>query len=492
MAFHFPDRSSWTTHPSYLGLRPSHHRKNQENILQIEVRENVARFITEIRKVGDTFSETKSRTIRLSDYKVQWKTQESLDKVPILQRKLSKIQDLSKVIYIEKVTEYKILYNSLLSRTTTQEFKFAFLSLVNYLLLNFEFGIVCFMDQHVKQSKDLLDDLEKACQSLYALDLLNNDPEVFFNYANTYILTLGKKLSLLYPRNDVLELIFSDIIKKFVTIQTSFQDRQRDSDVFNYLQLSLQQLNNGISEAIHKSSETLRRDLSLLTEPKKGIVLSIPVGVNLLYVDSGIVDDPITYPIQERKKYTLDQIISKDLLLTEEAFNQKLEMIVNTTLFDTLVNEKILSENEKTDLLKGWKELSDCSKQFLFILKRELSSNKISALLQAFSPQNIENYMEQYKFIVCHFIPTNKILQKIKTSEHGQQLLQEFKAMHAVHLTDIWGMPMQRPPRYKGILSEIVKNLEEDDIREALSERLEYLTKWVDAINYFFPEYSNF
>ena len=109
---------------------------------------------------------------------------------------------------------------------------------------------------------------------------------------------------------------------------------------------------------------------------------------------------------------------------------------------------------------------------------------KLEACLIAFSPESVTNILKNFKRVICNFTLTNQIIKQLQGDVQSQLLLENFKALNKMDIVDILIMPVQRPPRYVLLLNECIKLLGPGLATKCLSDRVNYLQKWILSINY--------
>jgi hypothetical protein len=347
-----------------------------------------------------------------------------------------------------------------------------FLELIQEVITWYNQGF-CSYKSSSHETFELFHIFNKCSQTESGKTLLRTDIDVFNSFGTAFILIMSKKLAMLFPKEESLLNEFSEVSEVISAIQWSFQNGTPEHEVVKTLLARVSELNHNIEKALKTSMERLSNDLVHLLIPHKG----------LSFTHNKVQE--AQFPKGDRRK-AIDNII-KELIRTELEYNQKIETIVNTTLFKELIVQNIIDSDEEKQLCEGWAKLYEQSLKMVTNLN--IAANMVEGVLIAFSPQNIEEYMEAYKQIVCKFVCTNKIIQKIRSHPTGLQRIADHK-VNRLDLVDIWIMPVQRPLRYPMLLKDLINCFEDLVVKKALSDRLNYVARWAKAINLLSPKYG--
>lgn len=461
-------KTSWIT-PLKLGT----HRRSQAVM---------HRFIAKMEEMEKDFQELKARRLRLMAQAPQDEDLKEKEWKLFLKCKLDRFNSNSKFAIPEILEKLEKVRTFFLQDQRNEDLKQQFLDQIKLLISCYQEGVIFYFCRRQQKAMDLMDYLEILALTPQGREILQNDKEVFFEFGNAYVLTIGKKLSLLHPKNDDLETLFSEIIALWSTSQEAFNNAIPEIETIQKLIVKIHTINDEIHTALQTSIETVRQQLSQLTKPKKGGFLDQPdlEMFAVLLEENSLVDDPEN----ERLKKLIGHVLS-EILDTEKEFRNKSALIAESTLFQALVKEKVVVEEEGDVVQKGWTEVVKSSEKLIGLLNRpsDTLSQQLKNCFLAFSPQEIESHMENINSLVCRFIEADRILKRIKESKKGEQMLLGFSAVHRVEIVDIWIRPMQRLLRYNLLLTELQNRLKDEIAKEAMGKRISYLKQWSDAIN---------
>lgn len=474
---------------SYTLPKAGMHRarsKSDLTVSELEAKTSRAkRFLERVHEMDHDLAEIKARTLlHMSSRKGSDGTE---IRIAFLKSKLVKIRDkncLAPSRLIENLERIKQLSGNLYSDA---EFRSVLRAQIDYVSESLGRGIL-FAEDSKGHRFDLLDYVNALAFLDKGKELLREDKKLFFQFSNAQIISLSKKLSLAYPRVDHHESLFTQLIESI----TSFQAKKENIPLqeMDLLIKNLIWLNESVQCSFDQTINAIQNELSLLfkPDPKQDFTLT-PMVQNSLFFEQSLIDDPV----KEDRRKALHNILT-ELAKSEEAFIKRVAVVSECQLFSALAKEKIITEDELDCLQKGWSELKLSSTQLHFMLTSHTKTDTDSIVYQyerflaAFVPQYIDPQMENCKTIMCHFMKSNAIIKKIQLDPKGLQMLLGFSAMNRLDIIDIWIMPVQRPPRYILLAKEVLKIMQPEG--EAVLMRIDYLEKWVKAINFYAPDFS--
>jgi len=345
---------------------------------------------------------------------------------------------------------------------------------------------VLYAEDAAGHRSDLLDYVNSLAVLDKGKELLREDKKLFFQYSNAQIISLSKKLSLAYPRFEIHENHFTLLIESITSIHAKKETVPKEE--MDTLIKNLMKLNERVKQCFDETASVIHKELSLLYKPDPHQDFSFTnVSHNHLFVDQSLIDDPA----KEERRKTLNNVLT-EMAKTEEIFSKRVAAVAECHLFSALAKENVITMDDLECLGKGWSELQLSSIQFHSQLTKKTETesliSKYECFLATFVPQYIDVQMENCKTIMYHFMQSNKIIKKIQFNPKGQQMLLGFSAMNRLDIIDIWIMPIQRPPRYILLAKEVLKVMVPEG--EAVHRRIDYLEKWVKAINFYAPDFS--
>lgn len=470
---------------SYVPPRAGMHRARSKsdltiNELGIKKTHFFSSFIQKINEMDKDLAEIKARYLPQPSPRIP--IDATNEKIAYLKVKLDKFNSKSWVCEPSLIATLERTQNLLIDFYSDQEFKSILKAQIEYVNDSLLKGVIRYEDPKTKKGSDLINYVNVVAISETGQRLLAADKELFLKFSNVHILSLSKKISLLYPREEKHESFFAELIQAIHSIHER-KVEVKPEEIGNLLQ-NLNELNTEVQKNFDTSGDHIRTELSSLLKPDPGQDFSYsnvyPVS---LFEDFGLVDEPS----KETQRFYLNKILN-EIVKTEEEFSKNIGLIAEAPLFTALVKEGVITMEEMADLRRGWKKLHSSSEQLAAQLKQKDSClrDKFESFLAAFTPPFIDEQMENCKVLMCHFMEGNKILHKIKANVKGQQMLMGFSAINRLDLFDIWIMPIQRPPRYILLIKEVKKMVS----IEAVEKRLDYVEKWVKAINFFAPDFS--
>lgn len=449
------------------------------NELEIKKSSFVSCFIQKMHEMEKDFAEIKARYFPQASPRVESNNTE--EKITFLKGKLEKINIKNPICdpgLLEKLERIQKLSVNVYS---DQEYRSLLSAQIEYVTYGLLKGIFLREDSQ-KRTADLLDYVNILAIAPAGQNLLAGDKKLFQTLSNAYILSLSKKISLLYPKQDSHETQFAELIQTITTIHEGKLETKAE-DIGHLLQ-GLNEFNRTIQKCLDESVSKIHEELFSLLRPDPHLDFAFnDIKFVPLFVDFELVDDPA----KDYRRVCLDKVLT-ELIKTEEAFCKNVGVIAETGMFAALAKENVINMDELAILRKGWKKLRSSSTQLHSMLtaNTETLVHKFESFLGALTPQGLDDHMENCKVLMVNFMESNKILHKIQANPKGKQMLLAFSAINRLDIFDLWIMPVQRPPRYILLVKEVMKLVEID----AVSKRLGYLEKWVRAINFFAPDFS--
>ncbi|BBI17529.1 RhoGEF domain-containing protein [Neochlamydia sp. S13] len=169
----------------------------------------------------------------------------------------------------------------------------------------------------------------------------------------------------------------------------------------------------------------------------------------------------------------LDQVVN-ELITTEKSYLKNIRLLLphssEYNVFQKLLDNKVISEEEHAILTQGWQELAKQSESLIEQLEamQKDSGNPLEALTTIFSESNLEDYIKSTGILVIKNIQLNQVITKISKTPEGKSILQGFDNHPPyVNLGSIFIGPVQRLPRLEMLMKEVSKRSGDQNLREA-------------------------
>lgn len=376
--------------------------------------------------------------------------------------------------------------------------RMALLHTIQMAITSLEKEVVHFPFQ--SQTSDILQLLKLIANTHWGQEFLINDNEVFFNYINAYIFFISQRLSVIYPKNPVLEKQFADIIARIHTLQSCLENSTLSIRELEQILLMVHVFACTVSIELQFAAQQLRKKLSEMIKPKGDILLPMPdLNSESLFMQTLSLDQakPSDNDVARQAKLKCLSNIMNELIVTESTFCDSISQICfgsfnsvspdrQMTFFEVLLAEELISLEELQLLSKGWGDLRLSSINLVKLLASDDSKSDpkdiLRCCLEAFSPQKIFHHMQNFQTVVVNFVESDKIIKRLQSSEKGARKLNDFKGVARSDIIDILIKPVQRPPRYELLLGELIKTCSASVVRDALKCRQEYIKNWIKAI----------
>jgi FYVE/RhoGEF/PH domain-containing protein 5/6 len=148
----------------------------------------------------------------------------------------------------------------------------------------------------------------------------------------------------------------------------------------------------------------------------------------------------------------------RELLETEKTYVNRMEMCIMYLIDPLAEQKKLISENDHQILFSDYKIIFSLNSQFLLDLTNAIQADALGKQFEKFCPyfRMYQNYLNNYdRAIVC--------LTKLQTKQAFNDFCNEQRVnCNGQQLQSFLILPIQRLPRYKLCLTEIVKNTERD------------------------------
>lgn len=344
-----------------------------------------------------------------------------------------------------------------------------------------------------KATISLLEILMQTGMTAWAQNLICRDKEVYFAYNNVFILAISKNLSNLFPRDSELENQFLDIIADISKNEDPSGVVISQEYWIKDFQPKLHDFVRKIANALNISTRLLSKKLSEQTEPKFDKIIGIPnLSVEPIFFELDLIDEKNPF---EAKKKSISAIL-KEIATTESVLHNKTLLLTKKiwpissknsqgNFFESLQEYTVIDPEFCSQLTFHFEELSKTSHRLIENFSQSKSLiNHMEACLISFSPQIIHSHLKHLKFLSGAYTKTDEIIKNCLKNEQTNQKLQEFKHVNKTDIIDILIMPVQRAPRYVLLLNELAKQFDSIPIKNTITERINYLQRWIESINY--------
>lgn len=426
-----------------------------------------------------------------------------LSKTPMLSEFYHLLEQLKPedILIYDENSKLKIIKKSSVTEDLSKAAEKAFLEITSLFLTSLGEGRTSFIyskndtqDNPIIENFSLFEILKMIGSTKWAQELIFSKKEIYFEFTNIYIFALSKNLELSFPLKKELENQFLDIISFIAETEKLIGEHVFQQNVIDGFLATLHIFAQHTSQELETAKVSICKKLSELSEPKPSVSFIVPdLSSDPAFNAGWIIDDPG----RESRHQHLQNIL-QEIIRTEILFHEKIHFISNKcwdlsdsglkgTFFEFLKHENVIETVTLNVVTVGWSELqesSGCLSKNCSIATTTNLIKQIETCLLAFSPEHMYGHLKNFKSVICNYTVTDKMIKGLQRDAKGKELLSKFKAMNKVDIIDVLIMPVQRPPRYILLLNECLKAMEPGLATNSLSDRVLYLQKWVQSINY--------
>lgn len=191
----------------------------------------------------------------------------------------------------------------------------------------------------------------------------------------------------------------------------------------------------------------------------------------------------------EKSEKKADNII-KEIIHTEKTFIKLIPQLINH--FEDLKKSDVLKENEYKELVTSFTMMLNEGRRFIATLEKTSMKDmddKIMASMTAYSYENMEKYFAGFEtFIPNYVFYLNKFENAYKNIQKATILKEKFKEENALDPISVLIGPVQRLPRHKLMMADLINQLNKSGALEELELNLMTISNKLDKVNSNMPK----